>query len=175
MVWLTPLPPPPQLPSDSPAFQKPPQSHISAHQPSAWPLVDLCQCCYGYHSGKLSRSDCHERYREPWTPEDKMVVRLNRRFWTEPHFNKGCWETANTRIIALSPSLSVSRSSSHMHTYAWIRKHAHTAAAAVNPIPVTRENWFRVVISKKPRFWKLCHIRLQVEQVIEPDHWPLHP
>lgn len=29
-------------------------SHISVHQPSPWPLINLCQCCYGNYSGKLS-------------------------------------------------------------------------------------------------------------------------
>ena len=139
-----------------------PSSHIP-HQPSLWPLVNLCRCCHGNHSGMLSRSDCHGREQAIDTRQQNGgKIKQTILGWST--FNKGCWEKQE-HTHYFSPSLCYCPAFSPMHICAmdthWHQRHAHiyththkaaAAAATVNPIPVTRKNWFRVGNLQKAQF-----------------------
>ena len=101
-----------------------------------------------------------------------MAARLNRRFWDDPHLTKGAGKARTHTLflfLFLFNSLSCFFTHAHMcngyihQMHAHIHTHTHThthtaaavaaaAAATVNPIPITRKNWFRVGNLQKAPF-----------------------
>ena len=85
-------PPRPPSPPLHPKIHDEP--HRSASATAMQPLINLCLCCYGNHSGGEFKPAAirlpweRETGREPYTPpDDKMAARLNRRFWAKPRLS----------------------------------------------------------------------------------------